>query len=71
MISQDIPNVKELLSPVLDMVYEIQTERDDTNLKDVSLKNIDIWKAFVSVDSYTKDIHTYDDCTYTVMYIPM
>ena len=70
-IAKHIPIVKELISPVLDVAYEMQCHQGDINLKEVYLKNSGIWKTSVTVDAYTKDFHTENDCTYTVIHVPM
>ena len=70
-IAKHIPIVMELISPVVDVVYEMQTLRGDIYLKEVCLKNSSIWKTSVSVDAYTTDFHTENDCTYSVIHVPM
>ena len=70
-IAKHLPIVKELISPMIDVAYEIQGVDGDINLKEVCLKNSGIWKTSVTVDAYTTDFHTENDCTYTVIHVPM
>ena len=70
-VAKNISIVKELISPVVDVAYEMQRHQGDINLKEVCSKNSGIWKTSVTVDAYTKDFRTENDCTYTVIHVPM
>ena len=48
----------------------MQKECGDVNMKEVELSNIGIWKTAVSVNTYTEELHTEDDCTSTIIHVP-
>ena len=69
-LSRHIPNIKHLISPVLDVAFKMQSERSDVNVKEVELSDIGIWKTAVSVNAYTEELRIEDDCTSTIIHVP-
>ena len=48
----------------------MQKQFGDVNFKEVELSEIGIWKTVVTVNAYTKELHTEDDCTSTIIHVP-
>ena len=48
----------------------MQKEYGDVNMKEVELNNIGIFNTVVSVNAYTEELHTEDDCTRTILHVP-
>ena len=69
-LSKHLPNIKHLISPVLDIAFQMQKEYGDVNLQEVELSELGIWKTVVTVNAFTKELHIEDDCTSTIIYVP-
>ena len=69
-MSKHIPNIQQLISPVLDVAFQMQKQYGDVNFKEVELSELGIWKTVVTVNAYTKELHTEDDCTSTIIHVP-
>ena len=61
-----IPNIRYLISVILDTAYKIQNELKSVVLKEVETKPSGLWNAFLHVDGRTNKLHTeLDFCVHT------
>ena len=67
---QHIPLLPELIPPMLQTAHTMQSMCGNINLKETPLSNAGIWKATIAIDGITKELHSEDDCTYTVIHVP-
>ena len=52
------------------MSFERQNRCGDINLKKTQLSDYDIWQVTMAINGYTRDLHTEEDCTYTLIHVP-
>ena len=67
--SSIIPNIKMLMSPILDIAYDLQDEYGDINLK-TTLQGSGSWASNLCVNATTNTFHNEMDCTYTLISVP-
>lgn len=65
-----IPNLGQLLFPVLDIGHDLQKSWGDVNLKKVSKGPDSMWNMSVCVNASTADFHTEKDVSYTLIAVP-
>ena len=65
-----LPNIRSVISPVIDTAFEIQNEVGDINLQPVSSSKNGCWQTSVCINAQTSDFHIEKDCTYTLISIP-
>ena len=65
-----LPNIKRLISPIVDAAYTIQELKGGINLKKLESTYHGVWQSSVCVNSSTERFHTEDDCTSTVIVVP-
>ena len=69
-VGRILPNFKECIAPVLKVACDLQDVHGDINIKRNSYFEYGIWKSVVSVNSQTKQLHTENDCSYSVITVP-
>ena len=65
-----IPTLKEHIAPTLNVIHNLQSDIVDLNMKRTSLSDHGMWQNSICVNCQTTDLHTENDCTYTVVTIP-
>ena len=65
-----IPNLGQLLFPVLDIGHDLQKCWGDVNLKKVSKGSDSMWNMIVCINASTADVHTEKDVSYTLIGVP-
>ena len=65
-----LPNIRSLIAPVLETSYELQQKNIDLNLKEGFSSKDGCWQTSLCVNAVTKQFHTEQDCTYTLISIP-
>ena len=65
-----LPNIRNLISPIVDEAYVRQEQKVDINLKKVDSTCHGVWQNSVCVNAYTDKFHTESDCTSTVIVVP-
>ena len=58
-----------LMSPILDVAYDLQSEHGDISLK-ATPQGSGSWTSNLCVNATTKCFHTEKDCTYTLISVP-
>jgi len=66
-LSGVIPNLHKLLSPVVDVAFDMQVDHGDVNLKLVKTSSSGLWQSKVCINATTKKWHTENDCSYTLV----
>lgn len=69
-LSHRIPNINDLISPILDAAYHRQSHKGTVNLKRVEAAKHGVWQRSVCVNAVTAKFHVEDDCTNTVIVVP-
>ena len=69
-IRRHIPLIKYLILPVINVANEIQKKHGDIYLRVRNKEETGIWKTSISVNTYTEELHTEPDCTYTILHVP-
>ena len=65
-----IPNISNLISPIIQVAYNMQNEIGSVNLKKMSTSENGIWQSEICVNAKTNQFHTEKDVTYTFITIP-
>ena len=65
-----IPTVKEHIAPMLNVIHNLQSDVLDLNMKRTSLSDHGMWQNYFFVNCQTTDLHTENNCTYTVVTVP-
>ena len=65
-----IPTLQGLITPVIDVAYRLQDEICDISLKKMPSSICGLWHTSVCVNAHTPQLHTDQDCTYTMMTVP-
>ena len=68
-ISTILPNIQMLISPVLDVGYDLQHKHGDIGMK-LTSNGRGCWSSHISVNATTGLFHNEDDCTYTTISVP-
>ena len=63
-------NIKNSLAPVLKVANDLQSTIGSIKLKETEYSNFSIWKSVFCVNTETTQLHTEDDCSYTVITVP-
>ena len=71
LISKVIPNIKHMISPIIDTADAMQNTIGNVNLKRSEIAFQGCWNVFLSVNAMTEHLHTENDCGYTVIKIPL
>ena len=69
-LSKLIPDLKYLLSPIIDTAEKIQTALNDVVLQKVKGSSSGCWNAFLYVNGRTDNMHSENDCAYTLITVP-
>ena len=69
-IGRVIPNIRCVISPVIDTAFEIQKERGHINLQSTLTSENGCWQTSICINAQTKDFHNEHDCTYTLITVP-
>ena len=69
-LSKIIPDLKYLLSPIIDTAEKIQTVLNDFVLQRVKSSSSGCWNAFLYVNGKTDIMHSEKDCAYTLITVP-
>ena len=67
---QPAMSFKECISPVLNVAKKLQESIGDIKLKESSYSDYGIWKSVMCVNAETEEMHSEDDCSYTVITVP-
>ena len=70
-LSAIVPDIKYLLSPILDTAHKMGNDIGDTVLSEVDTASSGCWNAFLYVDGRTEQLHTERDCAYTLITVPI
>ena len=65
-----LPNVQEFISPTLETAFEIQKKIGDINMNEISISECGMWQSAICINAQTTELHTENDCTYTVITVP-
>ena len=63
-------SLKQCVSPVLHVAKQLQSCKGDIRLKESSYADYGIWKSVLCVNAVTQEMHSEDDCSYTVITVP-
>ena len=69
-LSHRVPNIKDLISPIIDAVYHQQSHKGHINLKRIEASKHGVWQSSVYVNAMTEKFHIEYDCTNTVIVVP-
>ena len=69
-LSRILPEIKLLLSPILNSAYEMQQTIDLTILTPLKVTKSGSWNSHIFVDSCTENFHVEKDCAYTCIHVP-
>ena len=69
-LSGRLHNLRDLISPILDVAYSEQKHKGYINLKKVQSSDHGCWQTQVCVNASTEKFHTEKDCTYTLIHVP-
>ena len=69
-IAKTIPNMRKLITPVINVAHHEQLKKGDINLSKVPSFDDGLWQTNISVNSRTVSFHTENDSTYTIIIIP-
>ena len=70
-MSNKLPFLSTIIAPVIDVAFNIQAQMGDIKIEETSASNLGIWKSTLAVNAVTKELHTEDDVTYTVIDVPL
>lgn len=65
-----IPNVHKLISPVVDVAYDMQDSHGSVNLTNVNTSSSGLWQSKVCINASTEKWHTENDASYTLVSVP-
>ena len=69
-IAKTFPNIRELISPILNAAYMKQINDGDINFNLSKTSKDGLWQSELCVNALTKDFHTEKDPTYTLISVP-
>ena len=69
-LSGVVPNLHKLLSPVVDVAFNMQATHGDLNIQKVQTASSGLWQSKVCINATTKKWHTENDCSYTLVSVP-
>ena len=70
-LSTIVPNIRSVISPVLEATYDLQSDDMKLNMKEVFTSKDGCWQSSLCINAITKEFHTEKDCTYTLISIPL
>ena len=65
-----LPNLKQLIAPILNVAFEKQQEDGNINFKMSTTSQHGLWQSELCCNAITKDFHTEKDITYTLISVP-
>ena len=65
-----IPTLQLCISPTLNVAHDLQSEVGNCNLKPLNHTHSKLWHTCVCVSCQTRELHTENDCTYTIITTP-
>ena len=65
-----IPNISNLISPIIQVAYNMQNKIGSVNLKKITTSENGIWQSEICVNAKTNQFHTEKDVTYTFITVP-
>ena len=69
-LSIHLPILHKLLSPVVSIANEMQSDIGTINLKETTASDEGIWQTCMCINAQTIEFHTEMDCTYTLIHVP-
>lgn len=69
-LSAILPKINKIISPIVSTAFELQSLKQDINIKERYASNSGCWQSSICVDATTGIFHTEHDCTYTLITIP-
>ena len=69
-LSAIIPNITKYIAPTLNAIHGLQHDIGDINMKEVQGTNSGLWMTSICDTCQTTNLHTENDCTYTVVTVP-
>ena len=70
LLSSVLPEIRYLLSPILDTGQKLQNKFKRSILKEVATTKSCFWNTMLYVDGNTQHMHTEKDCAYTLITVP-
>ena len=65
-----IPNLTDFIAPTLKTAFQIQQVIGDINMNKVNISDCGMWQSSICINAQTTQLHTENDCTYTVITVP-
>lgn len=65
-----IPNIDAFIVPITDVAFKKHETLDNINLNKVTSSSSDFWYSVVVGNTQISEIHTENDCTYTLICVP-
>ena len=69
-MSKVIPELKHMLSPIINAAYAMQCDKDVKFLTKDITSDVGCWNAFLFVEGRTEYFHVENDCAYTFITVP-
>ena len=69
-LSRIIPELKNMLCPIINAAYDMQCKKGISLLQNVITSDVGCWNAFLFVDTRTDNFHCENDCAYTFITVP-
>ena len=57
-LSGRLHNLKDLISPILDVAYKVQRQKGNINLRNVQSIDYGLWQSQICVNAWTENSHT-------------
>ena len=57
-MSRMIPNIRQLVAPIIDVVHDLQNTLGGVNLRQMHSSDDGMWQTSVSVNAMTNKLHT-------------
>ena len=68
-LSNYIPLLPKLISPIIDVAFNLQQSQGDILLKEITGSKDGLWQTSMCVNAETQQFHTECDCTYTLIHV--
>ena len=65
-----LPNVTNIIAPTLNTAFQLQKVIGNINMNQVSISECGMWQSSICINAQTTQLHTENDCTYTVITVP-
>ena len=65
------PFLATVISPIVGVAFKMQTQHGNINIEKTGASEVGIWESTLSINAVTKELHTEDDVTYTVIDVPL